>query len=291
MSAGADLAIVTNDTSGRGRAAEVVGRLRRAAARRGHVTAELDADDADATRAAVAALPDHVRRIVAVGGDGLVHHVIQHLAGTDRELGVVPVGTGNDFAAALGIPDDTNAAIEIALGPTQPLDAIHSEHGWAASVATAGFSAVVNATADRIPLPLGSRIYTAATIVELPRLRSWPAMLTLDGTEVEAETMMLAVANTPRFGGGMQICPDADPTDGLLDVTSISPVSRLTLLRVFPKVFAGEHLDHPAVRTWRAKEVVVEAAGDRWGDGERMGPSPVRLHAEPGALRVARPRH
>lgn len=250
---------------------------------------ELDADNADATRAAVAALPAPVSRIIAVGGDGLVHHVIQHVAGTDRELGVVPAGTCNDFAVALGIPADIDAAIEVALGPATPLDAISSEHGWVASVATAGFSAAVNAIADRIPLPLGTRIYTAATMLELPRLRAWPAMLTADGQEIEAETMLLAVANTPSFGGGMQICPDADPTDGLLDITSISPVSRRTLLRVFPQVFAGRHLDHPAVRTWQARQVVIEAVGDLWGDGERMGPSPARLRAEAGALRVARP--
>lgn len=286
---GPDLAVVTNHAAGRGRAGDVAHRFRQVARDRGHAVVELDADDAESTRTAIAGLPQAVTRVVAVGGDGLVHHVIQDLAGTGRELGLVPVGTGNDFAAALGIPDDVDRAIDVALGPVLPLDAIRSEHGWAASVATAGFSAAVNATADRIPLPLGSRIYTAATMVELPRLRSWPALLTLDGEEVEVETMLLAVANTSRFGGGMQICPHADPTDGLLDIVSVSPVGRRTLLRFFPTVFAGEHLDHPAVRTWRAHEVVVEAAGDVWADGERMGPSPVHLTAVPGALRLAAP--
>ncbi len=286
----ADVAVVTNHTAGRGRAADVAVRFRRAAESRGHTVIELDARDAASTRTAIASLPAEVRRVVGIGGDGLVHHVVQHLAGTDRELGIVPVGTGNDFAAALDLPDSADDAIEVALGPTRPIDAIETEHGWAASVATAGFSADVNARADRIRLPLGSLVYTAATVIELPRLRARRLTLTLDdGEPFEIETIMLAVANTARFGGGMLVCPDARPDDGLLDIVSIGPVSRTKLLRVFPKIFAGEHLSYPEVTTWRASCASISAGVDVWADGELLGPSPLSLRAVPGALHLAVP--
>ncbi|MEO1062532.1 MAG: YegS/Rv2252/BmrU family lipid kinase [Actinomycetota bacterium] len=286
----ADLAVVTNHTAGRGKAAGVAVRLRAVAEQRGHRVVELDASDATSTRTAIASLPPEVRRVIGIGGDGLTHHVVQHLAGADRELGLVPVGTGNDFATALDLPTDTDEAIEVALGPTRPIDAIETDHGWAASVATVGFSGDVNARADRIRLPLGSFVYTAATIVELPRLRPRGIWMGLDGADpIEIETVMLAVANTPRFGGGMLVCPDARPDDGLLDVTSVGPVGRTKLLRVFPRIFRGEHLSYPEVTTWRAATVTLSDGVDVWADGELLGPSPVTLRAVPGALRIAAP--
>ncbi|MEM8903612.1 MAG: YegS/Rv2252/BmrU family lipid kinase [Actinomycetota bacterium] len=286
----ADLAVVTNRSAGRGRADEVAARLRRAAETAGHVVVELAADDAASTRSAVADLPAGVRRVVAVGGDGLTHHVVQHLAGTDVGLGLVPVGTGNDFAAALGLPHDSDRAIETALGPTRRIDAIETTHGWAASVATIGFSGDVNARADGLPLGLGSVRYSVATVLELPRLRVRRLTVRLDdGDPIGIETVMLAVANTARFGGGMLVCPDARPDDGLLDVTSVGPVSRTKLLRVFPKIFRGEHVHEPEVTTWRAARVELSDGVDLWADGERMGPSPITLHVVPGALHIAAP--
>jgi diacylglycerol kinase (ATP) len=286
----ADLAVVTNHTAGRGRAADVAVRLREAAEAQGHTVVELDAHDAASTRTAIASLPEGVHRVVGIGGDGLIHHVVQHLAGTDRELGIVPVGTGNDFATALGLPDDADDAIAVALGPTRPIDAIETDHGWAASVATVGFSADVNARADGIRVPLGSFVYTVATVIELPRLRVRRLSLGFDDAEpVEIETIMLAVANTPLFGGGMLVCPHARPDDGLLDITSIGPVSRTKLLRVFPKIFRGEHLSYPEVTTWQASSVTLSDGVDVWADGERLGSSPLTLRAIPGALQLAAP--
>jgi diacylglycerol kinase (ATP) len=124
-------------------------------------------------------------------------------------------------------------------------------------------------------------------MVELARLRARRYRITLDGVAQERDAVLVAVANAGSYGGGMRICPDADPTDGLLDVTVVGPISRTTLVRVKPRIYAGTHVTHPAVRTYRATTVEVDAEGIiGYADGERTVALPVRVDCVPGALRV-----
>ncbi len=235
-------------------------------------------------------------RVVAIGGDGTVHQLLQAVAGSSTVLGVVPVGTGNDFSHALGLSTDPVVAANAALGSASSLDAIRITSGartptWVASVATAGFSAVVNERANRLSRPRGAARYSVATMLALPGLRPLELRVGFDDADpVEIETVLFAVANTAFFGGGMQICPAADAADGELDVTVVGPVGRLALLRTFPRIFSGTHLRHPAVHTHRAKTLQVagpaEGAGV-WGDGEPVAPFPVTFEAVPGAVFVA----
>lgn len=260
-------------------------------------------------------------RLVVAGGDGLVHDVVPLLVGSATELGVVPVGSGNDFARALGVADlGLAACCEVATGPARRFDALRceasaasgaaggasagppagdgsgaqpqrelSEAGWAASVVTAGFSGQVSDRAGRLRFPPGRARYTAATLLELPRLarRAW--RLVVDGVVHEVDGVLVAVANTGYFGGGMAICPDADPADGLLDVGVVGGVGRAQLLRFFPQVFRGAHVDHPDFHAFRGVQVAVAADDDVevWADGERLGRAPLTFTVEPGALRVA----
>ncbi len=100
--------------------------------------------------------------------------------------------------------------------------------------------------------------------------------------------MLVAVGNTPAYGGGMKMCPAADPTDGLLDVVVAGPISRLTLLRLQPKVYQGTHVDHPAVTSHRARTVGIDAEGiTAYADGERTCPLPITITARPGMQRRA----
>ncbi|CAB4836962.1 unannotated protein [freshwater metagenome] len=113
-------------------------------------------------------------------------------------------------------------------------------------------------------------------------------VLELDGEPTPVLTTMLAVANTSSFGGGMAICPDARPDDGLLDVAVIGDMRPLAMLRVFPRVFRGTHITHPQCTMYRAKRVRLLATGtDVWGDGELVGPAPIEFEAVTGAIRVA----
>lgn len=255
----------------------------------------LRADSAEASAVAARGAVDAGHdRLVVVGGDGLVRIAVDAVAQTGTTLGIVPQGTGNDFARALGLLDgDLGDQVWRALAEPVAVDAMRTNHGWVASVATVGFSGDVTARANGLAWPRGQQRYTVATVLQLPRLRTIRARITVDGTTHDADTRMLSVGNTAYFGGGMRICPDAAPDDGLLQAVVIGDVDRWTFLRVFPRVFGGGHVRHPDVATYQGRSVVVEAADpdagavQMWADGDPLGPLPVTCEAVPGAVRVA----
>lgn len=282
--------LLVGPDAGRGRAgsahSEVVTTLRT----HGAEVVDITGSDADASLdAARRAVADGAERLVVIGGDGLVHLGLQAVATTDTVLGVVPVGTGNDFIRGIpGAPLDPAAAARAALGPATPIDAIHTGSHWIASVATAGFSGDVNERANNLRFPRGASRYTVATMRELPGLTRRSMRLVIDGEAHEYEAALLAVANTAWFGGGMRICPDADPADGRLDVTVVADVGRIELLRFFRLVFSGRHLSHPKVHAHTGRQVRVECDGlPLWGDGEPVDVAPATLTVVPGALRLA----
>lgn len=238
-------------------------------------------------------------RIVVIGGDGLAHHVVQAVAGSDTVLGIIPVGTGNDVAGALGLPRQPTEAARVALGPDRNVDLLRRGETWALSVATTGFSAAVNERAEAMSWPRGASRYSLATLLELPRLRPTDLVLSLEpddgGAPVEhrVRAALVAVGNTALFGGGMRICPAADPADGVLDITLIDAVGRLDLMRHFGRVFRGTHIHHPAVSVYRAKAITLESAEAGQvpvrADGEAWGELPCRIEVVPRALRIAAP--
>ncbi|WP_380168115.1 diacylglycerol kinase family protein [Jannaschia sp. R86511] len=249
--------------------------------------------------------------LVVVGGDGVVHLGVQVLAGSDVPLGVVPAGTGNDIARAWGLPSDPVAAVDsidgcLRLGSVRRFDAVRVEQPdgqagdlavWVAGVVAAGFDAVVNERANGWRWPRGAARYNLAIARELPLFRPVPYRLVLDGVEWRTEGLLVAVANTASYGGGMQIAPAADPTDGLLDVVVVTPVPLHRFVRLFPRVYEGTHVDIDAVEVRRARrvEVHVDPAGRRprpivaYGDGERLGPLPRTFTVHGGAVAVLSP--
>lgn len=244
-----------------------------------------------------------VARLVLCGGDGLVHRAAQHLAehhlgGHATEVAVVPVGSGNDFVRAFGITPANAVAVATAPPGTaavRAVDLLASTDGrFAASVLTCGYSGRVNATANRMRFPPGSAKYTVAALAEIGRLAPRFTKLTLQLPDGPAEVIeepltLVAVGNTAWFGGGMQICAGADPSDGLLQVTIVGPLSRANFVRWLPASFRGTHGDHPAVTMIAAAEVTIETAEALWADGEPFGPAPVTVRAEPGAIRLCVP--
>lgn len=229
-------------------------------------------------------------RVIAVGGDGLVRIALQAVAETDVVLGIVPQGTGNDFARALGLLDGTlDDHVERALRPGVAVDAMRTDRGWVASVATMGFAGDVTARANGLRRPRGAQRYTVATILQMPRLRRLRATVTVDGIAHDADTTMLSIGNTAYFGGGMRICPDVTPTDGRLQVVVIGAVGRGTFLRVFPRVFRGGHVRHPDVQVYTGRSVTVASPDEvlMWADGDELGALPVTCEAVAGAVQVA----
>jgi diacylglycerol kinase (ATP) len=283
--------ILGNPSASRGRRARVIGQVAERVTLAGLepviVTAASRADALAGARRVVAEGAD---RLVVVGGDGLVHLALQAVATTGVTLGIVPAGTGNDFARAVGLAGlGPETAADRALGDPAPFDAVLTTHGWFASVASIGFSAAVNARANRLRWPKGSGRYTVATLLELPRLGPITLGLELDRVHHEVEVSFVALANTRYFGGGMRICPDASPHDGRLDVAVIGPAGRLSLLRVFPSVFAGTHVRDPRVTMLSGRCITITgpAGVDLWADGELVGPLPLEMTVVADALRLA----
>ncbi|GAA2166433.1 diacylglycerol kinase [Humibacillus xanthopallidus] len=298
------VALVVNPTAGKG-SGRRLGELTRAAlVAQGHEVLDVSGVDYAAARErAERAVADGVETLVVVGGDGMVHLGTNLVATTPTRLLIVAGGTGNDVAANLGLPvNDPAAAVALLRhGTTRAIDAglvrdgEHGEHGergdrWFAGVLGAGFDAVVNARAQRMRWPRGQMRYNLAILRELPVFRPIPYAVELDGTRIETRAMLVTVANTSSFGGGMRVSPDADPADGLFDVMIVHELSIPAFLRVFPKVFSGTHVNHPAVEMHRATRVRLEADGIRsQADGESFTDLPIDAEVVPGALRVVVP--
>ena len=215
-------------------------------------------------------------------------------AGTSTVLAIVPAGTGNDIARALDLPvhDPSGSARVIASGRVRTIDAgrhtdaVGVSH-WFAGVLGAGFDAVVNERANTWAWPRGRMRYNLAIARELPVFRPIPYLIEVDGVCQRTEAMLVAVANGPSYGGGMRVCPDASFDDGMFDVLVVHQISTLEFLKVFPKVFSGKHLGHPAVEILRGKEVRLEAPGIvSYADGERFASLPMSCEIVPGALNV-----
>lgn len=304
------VALVVNPTSGKGRGAaaatEAADRLRAGGC---WVRTLAGRDAAETEDLARGAVEDGVDAVVAVGGDGLVHLVVQTLAGSGVPLGVVPAGTGNDVARYFDLPrrDPAAAVDRIArrLGsgavPTRQIDLARVEglEGGAryfVTVLAAGFDAIVNERANALRWPAGQSRYTLATLAELGVLRPRSYRLTLDGEALETEAVLVAVGNGPSYGGGMQVTTEALLDDGLLDVVVVGAMTRRRLLRLYPGVFSGRHTDAPEYSRHRVRSVTVETldpvAGGAGGgivgyaDGERLGALPLTVHVVPDALEV-----
>nr|WP_231366462.1 diacylglycerol kinase family protein [Zhihengliuella flava] len=256
--------------------------------------------------------------VVAVGGDGTVHHVVNALmvSGRDVPLGLLPVGTGNDFARVMGLsaarPAEAVARLVGALPdvcstktmPRRPgrrvdVGRVDSAAGpsYFVGVFSAGFDAVVNRRADRLRwVPAGQR-YNVAVLVELVRFVPRRYRMTLDGRPSRPRRYLLAAcANGQYIGSGMRIAPQADVADGRFDVLTVDQLAAhrwgmvARFLTVFPRVFAGTHLTVPGVRIQRARTVRLELASGApilaHADGEPVAALPATVTVVPQALRL-----
>ena len=226
--------------------------------------------------------------LLAVGGDGLINQAVNVLAGTDTVLGLIPVGTGNDFARSLNL--NSGGLLEQAhkaLSPATQVDLIKCGPHHVATSVICGFPAAVNLRANELHFPKGSSSYTFATLMELPLMSPAIYGLKLDGESFEVTAAAVVVANSAYFGGGMKICPDASTSDGLLDVCVIGDVGKLDLLRSFLKVRTGDHVDHPKVSIFKASEIEIAGTGIIRGDGEQLSELPVKIEIQRGVINVA----
>jgi YegS/Rv2252/BmrU family lipid kinase len=288
-----DVAVLVSPAAGRGRATGVAESVLSEFTRGGHDVRVLPATTgAEAEKLAADAVAAGVGAIATVGGDGTVHAALQAVAGTGTPLAVIPAGTGNDLVRAVGIPAEPLAAAraaaeDLAAGVSRTVDLGRTAGRWWVTVLCCGFDSAVSDRANRLRWPKGRRRYDVAVLAELARLRPVELTLTLDGESQTLPVTMVAVGNTPWYGGGLNICPGADPADGLFDVTVVGAISRLQLMRTKPLLTTGRHVGHPAITVHRAARVELAAPGvTTYADGEPVAPLPVVADCVPGALTV-----
>ena len=241
--------------------------------------------------------------LVVVGGDGSVNEVANGIAGRDDvEIALIPRGTGWDFARTYGIPHKLDGAIEVALtGRPRTIDLGRAGyHAWDggeeqlyfANVASAGMSGAIAQRANDTTKSLGGKVsYLWATLAVFARWQNSEIRITVDDESRTGRMHDVVVANGRTFGGGMIICPEAEPDDGLFDVLTIGDLTKRDLLATLPKTYRGRHLPHPKAELLRGAVVTVasDAPLPVELDGEQPGTTPVRFEIVPSALRVRVP--
>lgn len=285
--------LVVNPLSGKHQGERIAARAAERLAAAGHEVVRVHSEDGTQARLAVAAeVAAGSTTVIVVGGDGLLHDVLPALVDRDVTVGLLPAGTGNDTARALGLPvGDADAALDVVLaGRTRAIDLADTSAGPVVTVVASGFDSKVNERANAMRWPRGNMRYHLAIAAELRSFSPLPFTLTLDGTVLQREAMLVAVGNGPSFGGGLRIAEGAVLDDGLLDVCIINPVSKAKLVRVFPSLYRGTHVTLPEFERHLVREVVLEAPDVvAYGDGERLGALPTTVRVLPRALRVLVP--
>lgn len=233
--------------------------------------------------------------VVACGGDGTFHLALNSLPDMQIPIAAIPMGTGNDLARYLGIKKPKLGITVLRNGAPVNMDmgTIESKDGSTrrfAGIASCGFDAQVNERANTYRGPTGTLKYLVALAVELVKLNSREFVFSTDGgVKQTGRFTLIAVGNTPSYGGGLKICPTADAFDQNFEVTYVDRVTRRLLARVLPKVFWGGHTKHRQVTQSVAQQ--IEIGGDQfpvYADGEKVGYGPVMITLHPGAMRVWR---
>lgn len=250
-------------------------------------------------RDAIAANKDEPLCIVACGGDGTVQQVANAIAHSNSEnaiLGLAPAGRCNDFARALGVkgsPDEVAQVLKTAL--PRPIDLGRVGDRFFCTVAAIGFDASVSRYVNDMRIPLrGPPAYVYGTLQVLRRYQAPTLRLSGDFGRHEGPVFLAATANTPWYGGSMNIAPDADPFDGQIDICLVTKVSRARVLRLLPRVMAGSHVAFPEVRMLRSRSLSVSEIGpptnlEVWADGEPLGKLPVEIKSAANAIEILIP--
>jgi len=291
---------LVNPAAGRGSGGSHIHRLRVLASRHGAGLA-MSRSAGDLTVLARRAAEEGVERLIVAGGDGTMQLAAQGIAGTPCALGVVPLGTGNDLAGTLGVPPELEPAVARAVaGEVRAIDLVRvGGMGGAGGTATlavgyagVGFDGEVTRFANQVKVLRGPLVYPYAVIHTLATFQPPAMRIEHDEGSFAGRAMFVVAANLPRFGGGMRIAPDARIDDGLLDLVVVREVPRRVLLGIFPKVYTGKHVGHPAVsivRTRRAS-IALDRTMTMYGGGEPIrevaAGEVMEVSIAPGALRV-----
>ena len=238
--------------------------------------------------------------IIAAGGDGTLNEVLNGLGENlgDIRVGLVPLGTGNDFARSIGLPPDLDVALDLIRdGATRPLDLVRvtsDEVRYFANVSAGGFSGLVDEKlTPEMKKTWGPLAYLRSAAAALPELRAYRTTLALDNAEsLTLDLYNVVVANGRYVGGGTLIAPEASVDDGLLDIILIQERSAAELALLAAQVAMGTHLSSDVVIFRRAAQLTVNSKPGMWFnvDGELVGNEPARFEILPRTLRFIVPK-
>ena len=297
------MVLICSTRSGKGKVAkaipEVTDKLKERGLEHEVVYTEYAGHATDLARKAIA---DGIRFLVAVGGDGTIHEVVNGMIEEDKPaiedpvLGVVSAGTGSDFIKTFGLPAAPGVAVAHLDGPESfPIDIgkiTYMENGnqvvrYFPNIAEAGIGADVVARAARLPRWLGPTVYLAAFWLVMRKHKKAQVKVDLVDRTYEGPANNIVVANCQFFGGGMKIAPKAAPTDGLLDI-QIEHARKREAISIMPKVFKGTHLPHPDIEEFKRVKCTVES--DRplliEADGEVLGHTPATFEVLRDVIRL-----
>jgi len=286
------LLLIVNRTAGRGRAAQALERATAVLDRTRHpFRVEFSSSGDHASELSLLGV-EAGETPVAVGGDGQVARVAAPLIGSDRRMGILPCGRGNDLARGLGIPTDPESAVATLLGQS----ARRIDTGVAAGkpflgIASVGFDSRANEIANRSTILPGKSVYAWSAIRALVGWKPVRFSLSVDGREQRVEAHTVAVANNRFYGGGMKMAPSAELDDGLLDLIVVGAVSRARFVADFPRVFRGRHVDGRRVTSNPVREVELKASRplNVYADGDSIGSLPVTVRIVPDSLSILSP--
>ena len=232
--------------------------------------------------------------IVSAGGDGTLNEVVNGIAlgGCKAALGVLPLGTGNDFARTLGVSNDLDAGInQIASGETRCIDLVRvtsDQVRYFANVSSGGFSGVVDEKlTPEMKRTWGPLAYLRSAAAAFKELRGYTTTVALDDAgSFELDLYNVVVANGRYVAGGIPVAPEADIADGLLDIVLIPERGPAELAIIAAQILVGKHLGSDAIIFRRAKKIAIKSRPGMWFnvDGELIGNEPATFELLPGAL-------
>jgi YegS/Rv2252/BmrU family lipid kinase len=285
------LAIILNPASAGGKPLRMLGDVEAELAELGLPHRIFQSRDADHSAVLARDAAATGELVVALGGDGLVGCLAGALDGRGV-LGVLPGGRGNDFARAVGIPQDVRAACRVlATGNERRLDLGEANGRPFACIASVGFDSAANRVANETKLIRGNLVYAYAALRTLATWKPARFEVEVDGERHNFLGYNVVVANSAYYGGGMRAAPRADPADGLLDVGFVRHTSKWNFIRILLKVFSGKHVEMPHITSMRGRDVHVSADRDFdvYADGDPLTTLPARIVVRPGKLRLIAP--
>lgn len=286
------LAVLVNPAAAGGRSLGVLPDVRAELERLGSDFRVIETTSPDHARGVARAAADAGETVAALGGDGFVGTLAGELCGSEARLAVLPSGRGNDFARVLGIPTDPAQAVQVALdGVEHQIDVAEANGATYVGIASCGFDSECNQIANEAKLIKGDLVYLYSSLRVISRWKHAEFEVVVDGVPHHFRGYNVLVANSKAYGGGMYVVPQAELDDGILEVMVTTEKPRLSFMKGVLKTFNGSHVDDPALRWLRGRE--IEISSDRpsavYADGDPIADLPVKIRVAERVLRVMVP--